>query len=105
MKQKITYRKRRDLMLKNFSSQQIILILGEEILRSGLFLVSKLGRPCEIKKENMIDFILFSKIMTDVYEEMELNSDIQTNKKECKKKAECQSKVEKNLECKPFQIV
>ena len=76
MKPTISYRKRRDLMLKNFSSQQIILILGEEILRSGLLLVSKLGRPCEIKKENMIGFILFSKIMTEVYEEMELNSEL-----------------------------
>ena len=75
MKPTISYRKRRDLMLKNFSSQKIILILGEEILRSGLLLVSKLGRPCEIKKENMIGFILFSKIMIEVYEEMELNSE------------------------------
>ena len=76
MKPTISYRKRRDLMLKNFSSQQIILILGEEILRSGLLSVSKLGIPCEIKKENMIGFILFSKIMTGVYEEMELNSEL-----------------------------
>ena len=54
MKPKISYRKRRDLMLKNYSSQKIILILGEEILRSGLLLVSKLGRPCEIKKEKYV---------------------------------------------------
>jgi len=50
--------------------------MEEEILRSGVLLTFKLGRRCEVKKEKIIGFILFSKIMTGVYEEMELNSEL-----------------------------
>ena len=50
--------------------------MEEEILRSGILLTCKLGRRCEVRKEKIIGFLLFSKIMTDVYEEMELNSEL-----------------------------
>ena len=50
--------------------------MEEEILRSGILLSYKLGRRCEVRKEKIIGFILFSKIMTDGYEEMELNSEL-----------------------------
>lgn len=62
MKLKITYRKRRDLMLKNFSSLSITNSLGEVILRSGLLIISKRGRPCEIRKEKLIGFLLFANL-------------------------------------------
>lgn len=76
MKPKTTYRQRRDLMLKKFSTKTISSILEEEILRSGLLIVFKRGRPCEIRKERIVGFLLFSKLMTDVYEQMELNSEL-----------------------------
>jgi hypothetical protein len=63
-------------MLKNFSSKAISSIMEEEILRSGALSTHKLGRPCEVRKEKLIGFVLFSKIMTDVYEKMELNSEL-----------------------------
>ncbi len=59
MKPNITYRKRRDLMLKNFSSLTISNILGEEVLRSGINLVYQKGRPCEIDKYRLIGFLLY----------------------------------------------
>src|SRR3989338_8098900 len=76
MKPITTYRQRRDLMLKKFSTATISSILEEEILRSGLLIAFKIGRPCEIRKERIIGFLLFSKLMTDVYEQMELNSEL-----------------------------
>jgi len=76
MKPTTTYRQRRDLMLKKFSTKTISSILEEEILRSGLLIAFKKGRPCEIKKEKIVGFLLFSKLMTDVYEQMELNSEL-----------------------------
>lgn len=63
-------------MLKKFSTKTISSILEEEILRSGLLIVFKKGRPCEIRKEKIVGFLLFSKLMTDVYEQMELNSEL-----------------------------
>jgi len=76
MKPITTYRQRRDLMLKKFSTKTISSILEEEILRSGLLIAFTRGRPCEIKKEKLIGFLLFSRLMTDVYEQIELNSEI-----------------------------
>ena len=72
----ITYRQRRDLMLKKFSTATISSILEEEILRSGLLILFKRGRPCEVRKEKIVGFLLFSRLMTDVYEQMELNSEL-----------------------------
>ena len=76
MKPKTTYRQRRDLMLKNFSAKSISAVMAEEILRSGILLVYKRGRKCEIAKEKLIGFLLFSKITADGYEEMEMNSEL-----------------------------
>src|SRR3989338_1107421 len=72
----IMYRQRRDLMLKKFSTATISSILEEEILRSGLLILFKRGRPCEVRKEKIVGFLLFSRLMTDVYEQMELNSEL-----------------------------
>ena len=63
-------------MLKNFSAKSISAIMAEEILRSGIMLVYQRGRKCEIDKEKIIGFLLFSKIMHNGYEEMELNSEL-----------------------------
>ena len=68
MKPKTTYRQRRDLMLKKFSTATISSILEEEILRSGLLIEFKRGRPCEVRKEKIMGFLLFSRLMKDVYE-------------------------------------
>ena len=76
MKPTKTYRQRRDLMLKKFSTATISSILEEEILRSGLLITFKRGRPCEVRKERIVGFLLFSRLMTDVYEQMELNSEL-----------------------------
>jgi hypothetical protein len=74
MKPQISYRKRRDLMLKNFSSFSITNSLGETILRSGILIISRRGRPCEVKKEKLLGFLLFAKLCGDGYEQMELDS-------------------------------
>ena len=76
MKPQISYRKRRDLMLKNFSSLSITNCLGETILRSGLLIISRRGRPCEVKKEKLIGFLLFARLYGDGYEKMELDSEL-----------------------------
>lgn len=76
MKPQISYRKRRDLMLKNFSSLSITNSLGELILRSGLLIISRRGRPCEVRKEKLISFLLFAKMCGDGYEQMELDSEL-----------------------------
>jgi len=76
MKPITTYRQRRDLMLKKFSTATISSILEEEILRSGLLIAFKIGRPCEVRKEKIVGFLLFSRLMKDVYEQMELNSEL-----------------------------
>ena len=75
MKPSITYRKRRDLMLKKFSSLSIISALSEIIVRNGIILSFHLGRPCEIKKCQLISFLLFCKVNGAGYEEMELDSE------------------------------
>ena len=80
MKPKISYRKRRDLMLKNFSSLSITNCLGEVIFRSGLLIISPRGRPCEVRKEKLLGFLLFAKICKDGYEKMELDSELFLNR-------------------------
>jgi len=72
----VSYRKRRDLALKKFSALQITLLLTEQIIFSGILSKNFRGRPCEIPKERIISFILWSKIFGDGYEEMELNSEL-----------------------------
>jgi hypothetical protein len=67
-------------MLKKFSTLTISSILEEEILRSGLLIAFKRGRPCEVRKEKIVGFTLFSRLMTDGYEEMELNSELYLNR-------------------------
>lgn len=75
-----TYRQRRDLMLKNFSSLAITNVLSEAILRSGLLIISKRGRPCEIKKNKLIGYLLFARLCGDGYEKMEQDSELYLNR-------------------------
>ena len=63
-------------MLKNFSAPDIVSVLAEAIIRSGMSLVFKRGRPCEVKKEKLIGFMLFARLSGDSYERMELNSEL-----------------------------
>ena len=63
-------------MLKSFSAKSISSIMEEEILRSGILIAHTRGRRCEISKEKILGFLLFSKIMNNGYEEMEINSEI-----------------------------
>lgn len=76
MKPTISYRRRRDLMLKKFSMQKIISQLSEIVRRKGLVIVYKIGRPCEIRKENLITFILISRMFRKGYETMEMESEL-----------------------------
>jgi hypothetical protein len=59
MKPNISYRKRRDLMLKKFSSPKIVEVLTEATIRSGICLTFKRGRPCEIKKRETCQLCYF----------------------------------------------
>ena len=71
-----TYRKRRDLMLKKFSMQNIIGQLSEIVRRKCLVVVYSKGRPCEIRKEKLITFILIARINRKGYEIMEMESEL-----------------------------
>jgi len=63
-------------MLKNFSSLTIAKNIEEMILRKGLALVYKRGRPCQVRKESLIGFLLFAKTCGDGYEKMEMDSEL-----------------------------
>ena len=76
MKPKITYRKRRDLMLKYFSSSSVVAILAQSLRDCGMPLVFNRGRPCEIPKEKLISFILFARMCGDKFERMETDSEL-----------------------------
>ena len=71
-----TYRRRRDLMLKKFSMQKIIRQLSEVVRRKCLVIVYSKGRPCEIRKEKLITFILMARMSHKGYELMEMESEI-----------------------------
>lgn len=76
MKPKTSYRKRRDLMLKKFSASTCVSVLAETITRSGARVTCKRGRPCAVKKEKLIAYILWARLCNDGYEEMELESEL-----------------------------
>ena len=63
-------------MLKKFSSKKIVSTINEVTVRSGICLAFKRGRPCEIKKEKLISFIIFSRMIAHGYEQMELDSEL-----------------------------
>ncbi len=71
-----TYRKRRDLMLKKFPMQKIIGQLSEVVRRKCLVIIYDKGRPCEIRKEKLITFILIARINRKGYETMEMESEL-----------------------------
>jgi hypothetical protein len=63
-------------MLKKFSAPKIVNILTEVTVRSGLCPRFKRGRPCEVKKERTISFILFFRMHHRGYEQMEQESEL-----------------------------
>ncbi|MBU90550.1 hypothetical protein CMO94_03320 [Candidatus Woesearchaeota archaeon] len=63
-------------MLKKFSSPKIVEVLTEVTIRSGIYLSFKKGRPCEIKKEKLVSFVIFARLCDDVCEQMELDSEV-----------------------------
>ena len=80
MKPCFSYRKRRDLMLKNFSASKCVDVLSDTMRHCGTFLHYKRGRPCEVKKEKLVAFILWSRLTGDKFEEMEQNSELFLNR-------------------------
>ena len=82
MKQKIKYRyrKRRDLALKKFSSKDILLQLYYTTKHTGLVIIYKKGRPCDIPKEKLIAYVIDSRILGKGYELMEQESDLYLDK-------------------------
>ena len=66
-------------MLKKFSSKKIVSVICEVTIRSGISLTFKRGRPCEVKKERLISFIIFSRMIAHGYEQMELDSELYLN--------------------------
>lgn len=49
-------------------------MLAETLRNSGIMLVTGYGRPCEVRKEKLIGYLLFAKLCGDVYERMEMES-------------------------------
>lgn len=72
----VSYRRRRDLMLKKHSHLSLHKSLCEVVYRNHLVVACPRGRPCEVPKHKLICFILQSKMYGDGYEEMELDSEI-----------------------------
>jgi hypothetical protein len=73
---KISYRKRRNLMLKKHSDLSIFRCLCNITKQNGLIKPFKRGRPCEIPKHKLICFILYKKSYDNGLEEMELSSEL-----------------------------
>ena len=80
MKPTISYRRRRDLMLKKFSTTKILDELTEATRRKGLVIIYRRGRHCRISKERIISYILLSKIFRRGYELMEQESELYLKK-------------------------
>lgn len=80
MKTKITYRRRRDLMLKKHSALSIFRCLCNVVKQNGIVKPEKRGRPCEIPKYKLISYILYQKAYDEVLEEMETNSELFLNR-------------------------
>ena len=76
MKPNCSYRKRRDLMLKKFSTLSVHNALVEETRRKSLVIIHNLGRPCEVAKEKLVAFVVFSRMFKKGYELMEQESEI-----------------------------
>ena len=56
--------------------QNIIGQLSEIVRRKCLVVVYSKGRPCEIRKEKLITFILIARINRKGYETMEMESEL-----------------------------
>ncbi len=76
----ISYRKRRDLMLKNYSTLRLFKGLCEVVYRKRFVEPAKLGRPCEIPKHKLISFLLLWKVYNEGLEKMEMDSELYLGK-------------------------
>ena len=76
MKQKIRYRRRRDLALKKFSAEYILKQLSLALKATGLVRIYHRGRPCDIRKEKLVAFIVNSRMIGKGYELMEQESEL-----------------------------
>ncbi len=76
MKQKIRYRRRRDLALKKFSAETILNQLYLTLKATGLVRIYSKGRPCDVRKEKLIAFIIDSRMLGKGYELMEQESEL-----------------------------
>ena len=63
-------------MLKNFSASSIVSVLADTLRNSSITLVTGYGRPCEVRKEKLIGYLLFARLCGDVYERMETQSEL-----------------------------
>ena len=79
MKPTTTYRKRRDLMLKKFSTVKILDDITETTRRKGIVIIYKRGRKCKIRKERLVSYILLLKMFRRGYETMEQESELYLN--------------------------
>jgi len=76
----VSYRKRRDLMLKKHSSLSIFNSLCNVVKQNSLVIPCTKGRPCEIPKYKLVSYLLFQKCYDEVLEEMELHSELYLNR-------------------------
>ena len=51
-------------------------MLADTLRSSGIILVYGYGRPCEVRKEKLIGYLLFARLCGDVYERMETQSEL-----------------------------
>jgi hypothetical protein len=63
-------------MLKKFSTISVQNVLIEHVRRKNLILIHKLGRPCEVAKEKLVAFVVFSRMVGKGYELMEQESEL-----------------------------
>jgi len=75
MKQKISYRKRRDLALKKFSKCKRLKILVSALKKTNLIVIHGLGRPCDIEKHRIIAYVVYGRMNKKPYEELEKDSE------------------------------
>ena len=75
-KQKLEYWKRYDLMFKNYSKKDLVLILEHELIHNCLVPRYIRGRRTIVRKERIISFILVEKQLKSVYRDMEMEGEV-----------------------------
>ena len=70
-----TYRQKRDLALKNFSILKIHSVIKQALEETNVCLRRRRGRPCAVRKEFLIGYIVLWRMLRRGYEEMEMDSE------------------------------